>query len=102
MAKKSCPTCAAVSAVLAASRRVPRKAAKKIGYSAPVRKADTRLRRIKQVRKASKYSRKLSEHLKKERAKATKKNGQLKKGQSQAKIMAAAHRCVKRELRRMR
>ena len=97
---KGCPTCAAVAAVLKASKRVPAGVAQKVAYSSPIKASDKALRRTKAVRKASGYSQKLSKHLKKERAKATKKNGQLKKGQSQAKIMAAAHRCVKREMRR--
>ena len=52
------------------------------------------------MRTASDYSKKLSKHLKKERAKATKKNGDFKKGWDQARVMKAAHKCVKKELRR--
>ena len=100
MAKGICPTCAAVEAVLLASRRVPPAAAKKLAYNRATRSADKTLRTTKAVRTASDYSKKLSEHLKKERAKATKKNGDFKKGWSQARVMKAAHKCVKKELRR--
>lgn len=86
---------------------MPPAAARKVARSAPVRRADRKIRkgvsrgkRIGQVRKASDYSKKLSKHLKKERAKATKKNGDFKKGWDQRRVMAAAHRCVKREMRR--
>ncbi len=99
MAKKSCPTCAAIQAVLLASKRVPKGVAKKAAYSRPARRADSAIRRTKAIRKASSYQRKLSKHLKKERAKATKKNGELRKGWDQKRIMQAAHKCVKREMR---
>ena len=100
MAKGICPTCAAVEAVLLASRRVPPGAAKKLAYNRATRSADKTLRTTKAVRTASDYSKKLSKHLKKERAKATKKNGDFKKGWDQARVMKAAHKCVKKELRR--
>ena len=99
MAKGICPTCAAVEAVLLASRRVPASAARKIAYNQATRSADKAVRRTKAVRKASDYSRKLSKHLKKERAKAMKKNGQFKKGMDMAKVMARAHKCVKKEMK---
>lgn len=100
MAKGSCPTCAAIEAVLVASRRVPKPVAKELAYSAPMRRGDKSIRRTKAVRKASDYSRKLSKHLKKERAKATKKNGDFKKGWDAARVMRAAHKCVKKEMRK--
>ena len=79
---------------------MPPAAARKVARSAPVRRADKAIRRTKTVRKASEYSKKLSKHLRKERAKATKKNGDFKKGWNQRRVMAAAHKCVKREMRR--
>jgi len=88
-----------MQAVLTAAR-VPKPIAKKVAYSSVAKKIDKAGRATRPVQKASEYSKKLSEHLRKERAKATKKNGQLKKGQSQAKIMAAAHKCVRRDMRR--
>ncbi len=94
-----CPTCQAIESILIGSRRFPRPVAKKIARSAPVKRADRAIRRTKTVRKASEYSKKLSKHLKKERAKATKKNGDFKKGWTQSRVMQAAHRCVKRELK---
>ncbi len=103
MVAEDCPTCRAVEALLVGSRRVPRPVARQIARSQPVRRADKRLRqskRIGQVRKVSDYQRKLSKHLKKERAKATKKNGDFKKGWSQARVMKAAHKCVKREMKK--
>lgn len=100
MAKGFCPTCAAVEAVLLASRRVPPAAASKIAYNKATRSTDKAIRRTKAVRTVSDYSRKLSKHLKKERAKAMKKNGQFKKGRSMKTVMAAAHKCVKKEMRK--
>ena len=94
-----CPTCRAVEALLIGSRRVPRPVAKKIARSSATRRADKALRRTKTVRKASEYQKKLSKHLKHEREKATKKNGQFKKGMNMAKVMAKAHKCVKREMK---
>jgi len=94
-----CPTCAAIEAILTATRRVPKPVARAVGYSRPVRRADGLARTTKTVRTASDYSRKLSRHLKQERAKATKKNGDFKKGKSMSTIMRAAHKCVKREMR---
>jgi len=94
-----CPTCRAVEALLVGSRRVPKPVARKIARSKVTRSADKAIRRTKAVRKASEYQKKLSKHLKKERSKATKKNGDFKKGKSMKTVMAAAHRCVKREMR---
>lgn len=94
-----CPTCRAVEALLVGSRRVPKPVARKIARSAATKRADKAIRRTKAVRKASEYQKKLSKHLKKERAKATKKNGDFKKGKSMKTIMRAAHKCVKKEMR---
>ena len=95
----TCPTCQAVQAVLRAAK-VPKPVAKAVSRSGPVRSADRALRTTKAVRSASKYSRKLSVHLKKERSKAMKKNGQFKKGHSMKTVMAKAHKCVKREMKK--
>ena len=95
-----CPTCQAIESILIGSRRVPPPLARRVARSAPVKRADRAIRRTKTVRKASEYSKKLSKHLKKERAKATKKNGDFKKGWTQSRVMKAAHKCVKKEMRR--
>ena len=98
-----CPTCRAVEALLIGSRRVPKPVAKRIARSKTTRTADKAIRRTlsvgSKVRKASDYQKKLSKHLKAERAKATKKNGDFKKGKSMQTVMKAAHKCVKREMR---
>lgn len=99
MASGSCPTCAAIEAVLLASRRVPKPVARKVSRSAPVKSFDKSLRKTKAVRRASGYSMKLKKHLKEERKKQTKKNGDFKKGKSMATIMKAAHKCVKKEMK---
>jgi len=84
---------------LLASRRVPPAAARKIAYNKATRSTDKAVRRTKAVRTASDYSKKLSKHLKAERKKATKKNGDFKKGKSMKTVMRAAHKCVKKELK---
>lgn len=94
-----CPTCQAIESILIGSRRVPPQVARRVARSRPVRQADKAVRRTKAVRKVSEYSKKLSKHLKKEREKATKKNGDFKKGMDMAKVMARAHKCVKKEMR---
>lgn len=99
MPKGDCPTCAAIEAVLVASRRVPKPVAREVAYAKPTKALDKSLRRTKMVRKASEYQKKLSKHLKIEREKATKKNGQFKKGMDMGKVMARAHKCVKKEMR---
>ena len=106
MARFNCPTCAAAYGVLRAAK-VPKPAAKRAAYSRPVKDVDRDVRRgvryarrASTARKASEYSRRLSKHMKKERDKATKKDGTFRKGQSQAKVMRAAHKCVKREMKR--
>tara|TARA_Y100000114_G_scaffold154223_1_gene175803 strand:+ start:1214 stop:1516 length:303 start_codon:yes stop_codon:yes gene_type:complete len=93
-----CPTCRAVEALLVGSRRVPKPVARKIARSSVTREADKAIRRTKTVRKASEYQKKLSKHMKIEREKATKKDGSYRKGMSQAKVMARAHKCVKKEM----
>ena len=95
-----CPTCRAVEALLIGSRRVPKPVARKIARSKATKQADKAIRRTKTVRKASEYQKKLSKHLRIEREKATKKNGDFKKGKSMKTVMAAAHKCVKKEIRR--
>ena len=99
MPKGDCPTCAAIEAVLVATKRVPKPAARKIAYSGPAKSADKAIRTHKQVRRVSKYSKKLKQHLIKEREKQTKKNGDFKKGKNMSTVMKAAHRCVKREMK---
>lgn len=94
-----CPTCQAIESILIGSRRVPPQIARRVARSRTVKRADKSIRRTKAVRKASEYSRKLSKHLKKERAKATKKNGDFKKGWDMKRVMKAAHKCVKKEMR---
>ena len=96
----NCPTCRAIEALLVGSRRLPKPVAKKVAYNKATRAADAAARKTKPVQKVSEYSKKLAKHLKKERSKATKKNGQLKKGMTQAIIMSRAHKCVKREMRK--
>jgi len=102
-----CPTCRAVEALLVGSRRVPKPVARRIARSGATRAADKAIRRslsaggkTRTVRKVSDYSKKLSKHLRIEREKATKKNGDFKKGKSMKTVMAAAHKCVKKEMRR--
>jgi hypothetical protein len=102
-----CPTCRAVEALLIGSRRVPKPVAKRIARSKVTRAADKAIRRslstgsrVRNTRTASDYQRRLSRHLKVERAKATKKNGDFKKGKSMQTIMKAAHKCVKKEMRK--
>ena len=95
-----CPTCRAVEALLVGSRRVPKPVAKKIARAKVTREADKAIRRTKTVRKASEYQKKLSKHLKHERDKATKKNGEFRKGMDMAKVMARAHKCVRKEMRK--
>ena len=94
-----CPTCRAVEALLVGSRRIPKPVARKIARSGVTKRADKAIRRTKTVRKVSEYQKKLSKHLKKEREKATKKNGDFKKGHTMKTVMAKAHKCVKREMR---
>lgn len=101
-----CPTCRAVEALLIGSRRVPKPVAKKIARSRATRAADKAIRRslstggkARTVKKVSDYQKKLSKHLRIEREKATKKNGDFKKGKSMRTIMAAAHKCVKKEMK---
>ena len=84
--------------------KLPKVAAKRVAYSSRMKSQDkkirSKVRTIGRARKASEYSKKLAKHLKQERAKATKKNGDFKKGWSQARVMKAAHKCVKKELKR--
>ena len=102
-----CPTCRAVEALLIGSRRVPKPVARKIARSGVTRAADKAIRASlttrglkKRQQQVSDYSRKLSKHLKIEREKQTKKNGDFKKGKSMQTIMKAAHKCVKKEMRK--
>ena len=98
----SCPTCNAIQAVLQAAR-VPKPVARAVSRSAPVKKLNRTLKETKTVRRVigvSARSKKLSKHLKEANKKARKKNGQLKKGWTQQRIMQVAHKCVAKEMKK--
>jgi len=90
----NCPTCMALDMLLR-SRGVEPGMAETIAYSAPSRKADRVVKR-KVKRGATKASRKLGRALKQINKKARKKNGDFKKGYSQARVMRDAHKLAKR------
>jgi len=79
--------------------KVPAPVANRVGYSAPVRAADAAIKG-KVKRTTSEYQRRLGRHLKEIKEKATKKNGDFKKGWSQSRVMSTAHKCCKREMKR--
>jgi hypothetical protein len=89
----------ALDAVLRAAK-VPKPVRRPIAYNTKTKAVDKALKRQKTVRKVSEYSKKLKKHLKTEREKATKKNGDFKKGRSMSTVMRAAHKCVAREMRK--
>lgn len=90
----NCPTCLALDMLLR-SRGVEPMTADAIAYSPVARRADKAVkRRVK--RGATKASRKLGRALKQVNKKARKKNGDFKKGYSQARVMRDAHRLAKR------
>jgi len=89
----NCPTCMALDMLLR-SRGVEPGVSETIAYSPVSRRADRAVKK-KVKRGATKASRKLSRALKDVNAKARKKNGDLKKGWSQSRIMKTAHRMVK-------
>ena len=100
MARKfECPTCMALDAVLRAAK-VPKPVRRPIAYNKRTKSLDKALKHQKTVRQVSEYSKKLKQHLKLERAKATKKNGDFKKGKSMKTVMTAAHKCVAREMKK--
>jgi hypothetical protein len=102
----SCPTCAAISAVLAASK-VPGPIRAKIAYDDRIQAFDSvaksRVKRkvVKRVvrpltKKAKGRAKILSEELKAANKRGRKKTGGLKKGYTQSRIMKEAHKRAKR------
>ena len=89
----NCPTCMLFDALLA-SRGVG-SAGTAVAYSPPVRAIDRQVKK-KVKRGATTASRKLSRALKTVNAKARKKNGQLKKGYTQSRIMKEAQRLARK------
>lgn len=89
-----CPTCEAVKALMM-SRGFSSSESELVGDSRPVRKADRVVKR-KVKRGATKASKKLGRALKEINKKARKKNGDLKKGYTQGRIMKDAHKLAKR------
>ena len=89
-----CPTCMAVDALMR-SRGFPAPVAKAVSRSKPIRSADNKVK-AKVVRGSTSASRKLSKSLKTINKKARKKNGQLKKGYTQSRIMRDAHRMARK------
>ena len=88
-----CPTCAAVNALMLARGFSPSEASAVSG-SRPIRSVDRKVKKTVK-RGATTASRKLSKALKTVNAKARKKNGDLKKGYTQSRIMKDAHRMAK-------
>jgi len=102
----SCPTCAAISAVLAAAK-VPGAIRNEIAFDSRVRAVDSRVQSkakravAKRVvrpltKQAKKRAKILSQELKAANKRARKKNGQLKKGYTQSRIMKEAHKKAKK------
>ena len=99
-----CPTCAAMRAVLGIAGVAPA-AANAISRSKQVRGLDRSIKAVatSKVRKISSRAKKgskiLSEELKKANARGRKKDGSLKKGYSQSRIMREAHKAKARRLK---
>ena len=102
----SCPTCAAISAVLAAAK-VPGAVRNELAYDNRVKALDSDIKKRarKEVRRrvvrpltkqAKKRAKILSEELKAANKRGRKKSGGLKKGYTQSRIMKEAHRRAKR------
>lgn len=100
----SCPTCAAIAALLRGSGLATPARAQSIAYSDNIRTADRVIRegpggpgrKIRGARKASAYSKKLSRALKEVNKKARKKNGGFRKGYSQSRVMREAQKLARR------
>jgi hypothetical protein len=100
-----CPTCAAMRAVLGIAR-VPGPVANKISRSPQVRALDSAVRaatvqvvKRKVSSKSKKQSKLLAEELKKANKRARKKDGSLKKGYTQSRIMKEAHRAKAKRMK---
>jgi len=102
----SCPTCAAISAVLAAAK-VPSAVRNEIAFDNRIRGIDSKVKgnvkravAKKVVRPLTKQAKKrakiLSQELKAANKRARKKSGGLKKGWSQSRIMKEAHKKAQR------
>ena len=98
----SCPTCAAIAALLRGSGLSTPARSESIAYSDTVRAVDSAIRSrgpsktVRGVRKASSYSKKLSRALKEANKKGRKKNGQFKKGWDQRRVMSTAQKIARR------
>lgn len=89
-----CPTCIAVDMLLQ-SRGINPVGSAAVAYSEPVMVADKEVK--KQVKRgATAASRRLSKALKDVNKKARKKSGGFKKGWSQKRVMATAHKIARR------
>ena len=99
-----CPTCAAMRAVLGIAR-VPGPVANRISRSPQVRALDSAVRSTissvprKISSKSKKQSKILSEELKKANKRGRKKDGSLKKGYTQSRIMKEAHKAKAKRMK---
>jgi hypothetical protein len=100
-----CPTCAAMRAVLGIAR-VPGPVANRISRSPQVRALDSAIKQTgvqvakrKLSSKAKKQSKILAEELKKANKRARKKDGSLKKGYTQSRIMKEAHKAKAKRMK---
>ncbi len=100
----SCPTCAAIAALLRGSGLATPARAQAIAYDDRIQGADRIARegpgspgkKVRAVRKASAYGKKLSKALKEANKRARKKNGSFKKGWSQRRVMSTAQKIARR------
>lgn len=94
MVYTDCPTCAAINALMMA-RGVSPQVARRVATSSPVLAVDKKVK-VGIKRGSSVASKKLSRALKSVNKKARKKNGQLKSGWTQSRVMSTAHRMCRK------
>ena len=91
----SCPTCAAIAALLNATGRVPPPLVQGIAYSAPIQALDTGIKtRVK--KKVSAYNRRYAAAFRKLKKSHTLASGKYRKGWNFKKLVKAAHKVAKR------
>ncbi len=100
----SCPTCAAIAALLRGSGLASQASSVNMAYNDRTKAVDRLIRegpgspgrKIRGVRKASAYGKKLSKALKESNKRARKKNGSFKKGWDQRRVMSTAQKIARR------
>ena len=91
----TCPTCAAIRAMMNATGRIPEPVAQALAYSQPIQSMDMAIK-SKVKKKVSAYNRRYAAAFRKLKNRHTLKSGKYRSGWNFKKLVKAAHKAAKK------